>query len=177
MAKDNGKGTELMFQTGDAVVYPIHGAGIVTGIRELNAQEDIDRYYDIKLLGQVDTNLLIPVSKAESRGLRPAITDEELQNVWEVLTGDPEKLPKNHRSRHKQVREKINTGDIVQIAEAVRDLAWRRRTEDGLTQRGRRIYKKGMSLLASEIAATTNVGMAVAKSKVRGRLKKSFSSR
>jgi RNA polymerase-interacting CarD/CdnL/TRCF family regulator len=164
-----------MFKVGDAVVHPTRGAGIVIDVEELRRRGDTEPYYNIDLLAPADTILMIPVNGAESQGVREAIQRSHLGKVWHVLQEDPEKLPSNYRTRHKLLNDKLYTGDILKVAEAVRDMAWRRRGE-GLTTRGRRIYKKGMRLLAGEIAAAQEIGLADAKAQVRKELRRSLPS-
>jgi RNA polymerase-interacting CarD/CdnL/TRCF family regulator len=60
------------------------------------------------------------------------------------------------------------------VAEAVRDMAWRRHREGRLTTRGKRMYEEGMLLLAGEIAAAKGIGLADAEIQVRDRLQASL---
>ncbi|MEA3339554.1 MAG: hypothetical protein U9R15_06270, partial [Chloroflexota bacterium] len=67
--------------------------------------------------------------------------------------------PANHKKRYKAVEEKLHTGDVFQVAEAVRDMTWRQRREGKLTTMGKRMYKEGMNILAGEIAAVQGVAI------------------
>ena len=164
-----------MFEKGDAVVCPAHGAGIVKGFSELKPLDGAQRYYQIELVKQVNTHVMIPVDSAEEQGVRPAITDEELYQVWEVLSDDPKDLPPKHRTRYKVINDKFDSGSIIELAEAIRDMAWRRREEDGLTKKGRRIYRRGLDLLAGEVAVAQGVKLETAKSRISKKLRKYLS--
>ena len=164
-----------MFEKGDPVVCPAHGAGIVKGVSELKPLDGVQRYYEIELVKQVNTHVMIPVESAEEQGLRPAITDDELDKVWDVLSDEPQELPSKHRTRYKVINEKFNSGSIEELTEAVRDMAWRRREEDGLTKKGRRIYRRGLDLLAGEVALAQGVKLETAKSRIRKKLRKYLS--
>ena len=162
------------FSIGDAVVHPIRGAGRVTGFKEFETQGSLKQYYEIKLLKQTNTSLMIPVGESDEIGMRRAVTDSEMETVWRVLEGEPEELPSNYRTRHKVINDRLQTGDVMQIAEAVRDAGWRRQTDDGLTQKGKELYKKGIRLLAAEIAVSQDTTLAKAKRQIKARLKNSF---
>jgi CarD family transcriptional regulator len=155
------------FDVGDAVVHPVRGAGVVVGFRELKHNGTIRLYYTIELMGLPDSSLMIPVKSAnENCDLRPPIPESKLRRVWEVLSIDPEALPADHKVRYKLLEEKLRSGDILQVAAAVRDMTWRREQENGLTSRGQRIYQRAMMLLAGEIAATQRIDLADAEAKI-----------
>lgn len=165
-----------MFEKGDAVVCPAHGAGIVKGFSELKPLDGVRRYYQIELLKQVNTQVMIPIKSAEEQGVRLAITDDELEDVWEVLSSEPKSLPDKHRTRYKVINDKFNSGDIVQLGEAIRDMAARRHERDGMTKKARRIYRRGMTLLAGEVAVVQGVKLATAKSRIRAQLRQYLSN-
>jgi CarD family transcriptional regulator len=166
----------LMFEIGDAVVHPTRGGGVVMGIEELQRRGESERYYEIKLLSQVRSTLMIPVKRADEVGLRPATPQSEISRVWAVLRADPEALPDDHRDRKGQLEQILRTGDVIKLAETVRDLGWRKKREDGLTIGGRRIFKRAIKLLASEIAATENSALKESQIRIKACLRKSLSS-
>lgn len=160
-----------MFKAGDPVVHPVRGAGVVVCVEERQWRGTNDKYYRIKLLGQPASSLMVPISVAKTIGLRRAIPQSELDRVWQVLCADPEALPADHRERYELLESKLYAGDVLQIAEAVRDMAWRQRREGSLTTRGKRIYKEGMMLLAGEVAATQGMALHDAEAQIRAKLK------
>ncbi|OQY22347.1 MAG: hypothetical protein B6I35_06215 [Anaerolineaceae bacterium 4572_32.2] len=148
-----------MFEAGDAIVHPVRGAGVVVCIEKRRWRGSSERYYRIKLLGQPNTSfLMIPVKVAE------------LKRVWRVLRADPNKLPKDHNERYKVVEERLHIGDIFQVAEAVRDMAWRKQREGRMTTRGKQMYDEGVDLLAGEVAATQDIALVDAEAQIRERL-------
>ena len=159
-----------MFQAGDAIVHPVRGAGVVERIEEREWHGSSNQYYRIKLLGQPGTSLMIPVSAAGRIGLRRAASRTRLKQVWRVLGGEPEELPAEHKVRYALLYEKLHAGDVLQVAEAVRDMAWRRKREGNLTTQGKRIYEEGMRILSGEIAASQATEIADAESEVREKL-------
>lgn len=160
----------MAFKTGDAVFHPVRGAGVVTGIKDRKWDGEEHRYYTIELLAHSGTRVMIPQSTAKDIGLRHAMSQAKLKKVWRVLRGDPRKLPKDHKDRYALIEEKLHTGDAFEVAEAVRDMAWRRKQEGKLTTRGKRIFDGAMMLLAGEIAAVQDIEVEEAEGQVRAKL-------
>lgn len=160
-----------MFERGDAVVHPTRGVGFVVDIEERPWRGDKSLYYKIELLGrEPDVSIRIPVEKAEGLGVRRAISASEISRVWEVLHADPEELPSNHKTRYKVLKDKLHAGDVLQVAEILRDLTWRREDKDHLTTRVKRVYEEGLMFLAGEIAAAQDVSLTEAMTQIRSKL-------
>ena len=160
----------MRFEAGDAIVHPVRGAGVVVRVEERQRRGGNDLYYRIELLGQPGTSLIIPISLAKTLGLRRAIPQSKLNQVWHVLCADPKTLPADHKERYKLLEDKLHTGDVFQVTEAVRDMAWRQQREGRLTTMGKRMYEEGTNLLAGEIAASQGVDVADAEAQIRARL-------
>jgi RNA polymerase-interacting CarD/CdnL/TRCF family regulator len=148
----------MTFKTGDAVFHPIRGAGVITAIKDRKWDGEKRRYYTIDLVSHPSTKLMIPTNAAKGIGLRRAISQTKLRKVWRVLRGDPQKLPKDHKERYAVIEEKLHSGDALEVARAVRDMAWRRKREGKLTTKGKRIYDEAVMLLSGEIAAVQEIG-------------------
>jgi CarD family transcriptional regulator len=160
-----------MFKAGDTVVHPIRGAGVVVRVEERQWRGTNDKYYRIKLLGQPTSSLMVPISAAETIGLRRAVPRSELNQVWHVLCATPQALPDDHKERYQLLEDRLHAGDILQVAKVVRDMTWRRQHRSGLTTRGKRIYEESMMLLTGEIAAIQDVDLTDAEAQVRAKLK------
>jgi CarD family transcriptional regulator len=157
----------VQFETGDVVVHPHYGAAVVTEIRErqfLDVQEK--SYYSLQLLGHPETTVMVALENAEEAGLRPAVGPSKLKRVWRVLRSEPSTLPKDHNRRYQVLKEKLQSGSILRIAEVIRDLASRHRARRKWTTRGKRQYDRGMELLASEIAGAKNEDLEVAQHEI-----------
>ncbi len=170
----NEQEPKTKFKVGDAVVHPLRGAGRITGFTELETQGTLRKYYKIKLLKQTTTNLMIPIDEVDEVGIRAAASDAEIDVVWAILASQPEELPDNYRTRHKVIRSQSHTGDIQEIAKVIRDAGWRKQGEDGLTQKGKELYKQGLRLLAAEIAAAREIPLTQAQKEIKAHLKESF---
>jgi RNA polymerase-interacting CarD/CdnL/TRCF family regulator len=160
-----------MYEIGEAVVHPHRGAGIIVDIIERTMEDQTVSYYKIELLSKTSTSLMLPAERAAALGVRAAIPPEELPTIWKTLTSSPEALPKNSRTRFRQLKEKIEALDPVQTAEVVRDIN-RLREEDGtLKTRDKQIYQEAMMFLAGEVAATREIPLSQAESEIRERLR------
>jgi CarD family transcriptional regulator len=160
----------MTFKTGDAVVHPLRGAGIVISVEERQWHGHEHLYYRIKLLDHPGTKLMIPTSTAKKLGLRLAISQSNVNKVWGVLRAAPNVLPNDHKERYQLLEDKLHTGDAFKVAEVVRDMAWRLQRKGRLTTVGRRRYKEGIRFLAGEIAAVEGIEMVNAEAQVLARL-------
>jgi CarD family transcriptional regulator len=163
-----------MFKAGDAIVHPVRGAGVVVRIEEREWRGGANLYYRIKLMGQPTSSLMVPISTAETIGLRRAVSRSKLDRVWRVLRSDPGTLPTDHKDRYQVLEDKLHAGDVLQVAEAVRDMAWRQKQEGSLTTRGKRMYEEGMMLLAGELAASQDIDLMDAEAQIRAKLGESL---
>lgn len=161
-----------MFQVGDRIVHPSYGAGTVTEIKERHTLGRGKRYYSIELLDQPGTVVMVPLGAEERVGLRLPVAEAKLGRVWRILKDDPKTLPNNHDQRCTLLDEKLNSGDVFAIAEVLRDLTWRREEKRHLTIRGRRLYERGMALLAGEVASAQHSEVVDAELLISGVLDK-----
>ena len=133
-----------MYEVGDKVVYPHHGAGTVVRKEERDERE----YLTIQIIHN-DMTVMIPSDSADRAGLRKVIGEETVEEVLGVLGGDGTKMPKNWNRRFKHNRDKMKTGDIFELAEVVRNLA-QRDQEKGLSTGEKQMYTRAKKILASE---------------------------
>ncbi|NIO71349.1 MAG: CarD family transcriptional regulator, partial [Anaerolineae bacterium] len=144
-----------MFDIGDKVVHPTHGAGLVKGIKEQDLLEQYHRYYVIDLTVD-DRTLMIPVSNAEEIGLRSISQKPVLSQVWHTLDATAETLSDDYKKRQKRIQEKLKTGDAIKVAEVIRDLSALKR-EDHLTSFDTKLLERAQQFLASEVALVEGV--------------------
>lgn len=161
----------MSFNVGDAVFHPTNGAGVIANLQSLPALKSGQRFYKIRILGKTNTVIMVPVKKAEELGLRPAVKRDEVEQVLDVLAAQPTTLPKAHKRRYKVCQDKLDTADVMRIAEVVRDLTWRRIRNDKLNVPGMRIFKKAMSLLTGELAVAQGVNLQVAEEQINDALR------
>jgi CarD family transcriptional regulator len=138
-----------LYKVGDKVVYPHHGAGTVVKkeAREVLGQKR--EYLTIKILHN-DMTVQVPCENAEAVGLRRVIGEKEVGVVLKALTGGSTEMPKNWNRRFKHNRDKMKTGDILELAEVVRNLSLRDH-EKGLSTGEKQMFVKAKKILASEL--------------------------
>jgi RNA polymerase-interacting CarD/CdnL/TRCF family regulator len=166
-----------MFEKGDPVVHPGYGAGIVDAIKALKfLGNKRKRYYAIQLLAEPETTVMVPVRDEDKVGLRAPISQAGLGRVWRALRSDPHRLPKDHKKRQAMLTEKLHDATAVEVAKVLRDLAWRRERKGHFTISGRRLYKRGIELLAAEVASSQGIDLADAKFEISNVLDSSLAA-
>ncbi len=159
----------VSFDVGDYVVYPKHGVGRVI---ELQNQEIAGMQLELYVLRfeKEKMTLRVPVNKAESVGMRKLSSDKTLKEAMETLKGKP-KVKRTMWSRRAQEYEaKINSGDLVSIAEVTRDL-FRPDVQPEQSYSERQIFEAASSRLARELAAMEKTDEPAALKKILDVLK------
>jgi len=137
------------FEIGDSVVYPHHGAGRVVKKEAKKVLGETRDYLTIKILHN-DMTVMVPCENAGKAGLRRIIDEDAVKKVLGVLQDDVSEMPKNWNRRFKHNRDKIKTGDIMELAEVVRNLAIREH-EKGLSTGEKQMFTRAKKILASEL--------------------------
>lgn len=138
-----------MFDVGDKVVYPHHGAGTVVKKESREVLGQTRDYLTIQILHN-DMVVNVPCENAEKVGLRPVIEEDLVGTVLKALTGGSTEMPKNWNRRFKHNRDKMKTGDIFELAEVVKNLSLRDH-EKGLSTGEKQMFVKAKKILASEL--------------------------
>ena len=144
-----------MYSVGDKVVYPHHGAGKISKIEQKEVLGQQRDYLTIQILHN-NMTVMVPVENADRAGLRKVVEPDVVDQVLEVLRGDPTKMPKNWSRRYKHNRDKLKTGDIFEVAEVVRNLAIRHAIK-GLSTGEKQMFSKAKKILASELMYARDV--------------------
>src|ERR1044072_5636418 len=145
----------LSFDVGDYDVYPKHGVGRVIELQSTDIAGMQLELYVLRFEKEKIT-LRVPTNKAESVGMRKLSSDKTMQEALATLKGKP-KIKRTMWSRRAQEYEaKINSGDLVSIAEVVRDLF---RPDDAPEQSysERQIFEAASTRLAPELGATEEI--------------------
>ena len=139
-----------MFEVGDTVVYPQHGAGRVERKERKLVLGEEREYLSIRIIHS-DMTLMVPSDGAEEAGLRKVMDDEMLERVVQVLEGASSEESETFSRRFRHNREKIKTGDVLELAEVIRNLTWRDRTKT-LSTGERQMLSQAKRVLVSELA-------------------------
>jgi CarD family transcriptional regulator len=144
-----------LFDVGDNVVYPHHGAGTVVSKESRIVLGQEREYLTIKILHN-DMTVNVPTENAEKVGLRWVIGLDAVEVVVKALSGESTEMPKNWNRRFKHNRDKMKTGDVMELAEVVRNLALRDH-EKGLSTGEKQMFVKAKKILASELMYAKNM--------------------
>ncbi len=166
-----------MFRIGDMVVHTHRGAGQIVDIEKLQCLGSAKKYYAIELMDGAGTRVWVSVQNADGGELRPPISKTKLAQVWRVLRAKPQDLPSDHNERYKVIEAKLGSGDSLQVAEAMRDLAWKNDVVRGLTSEGRRLYQRSIAFLSSEVAVTEGSNLDAVKTRISQVLGKNVAAR
>ena len=154
----------LIFDVGDYVVYPKHGVGRVIELQRSEIAGLTLELYVLRFEKERMT-LRVPTNKAESVGMRKLSSDKTMREAMECLKGKP-KVKRTMWSRRAQEYEaKINSGDLVSIAEVVRDL-FRAEDQPEQSYSERQIFEAACSRLARELAAMEQLDEPGAQAKI-----------
>lgn len=161
------------FNVGDTVVYASHGVGKITGVETQTVAGFEMKMYVIYF--EKDKMVLrVPVGRAEKADLRRLSSSNELNKAIEVFRGKS-KISKNimWSKRAQEYENKINSGDIVLIAEVLRDL--HRNVEDpNRSYSERMIYESALERFTREYAAAVGLKPSEATDKVQALLKEAI---
>lgn len=149
------KKSEIKFACGDYVVYPKHGVGLITELQKQTiAGMELELY--VIRFEQEKMTLRVPFNKAENTGMRKLSNAATVEEAFTTLKGKA-KIKRTMWSRRAQEYEaKINSGDLVSIAEVVRDLH-RKEDQPEQSYSERQIYESALSRLARELAAVESI--------------------
>lgn len=146
----------MTFNVGETVVYPNHGAAVIEDIETRTIKGEEKLYLVLRILGQNDLVVRVPASNLDLVGVRDVVDDEGLENVFEVLRETNVEEPSNWSRRYKANLEKLHSGNVLKVAEVVRDL-WRRERDRGLSAGEKRMLSKARQILVSELALAKKV--------------------
>ena len=146
----------MTFNVGETVVYPNHGAAVIEDIETRTSKGEEKLYLVLRILGQNDLVVRVPASNLDLVGVRDVVDDEGLEKVFEVLRKTNVEEPSNWSRRYKANLEKLHSGNVLKVAEVVRDL-WRRERDRGLSAGEKRMLSKARQILVSELALAKKV--------------------
>lgn len=142
----------MNFKVGDTVVYPRHGACTVKEVRKRVFKGE-ERDFLVLTVNSGGMQIEVPAGNVEYVGIREVTSDSELESVFDILRAPYIEEPTNWSRRFKANQEKLASGDVMKIAEVVRDLH-RRNEEKSLSAGEKNMLHKAKGALGSEVALT-----------------------
>jgi len=144
-----------MFNIGDKVVYPMHGAGIIESIDERMVLGEIRKYYILRI-AHGNMQVMVPVDGSEQAGLRAIAEPGALDIVLEVLKSESTPMDENWNRRNRDNMERLKTGDIREVAGVVRNLTRVDRIKK-LSTGEKKLLSNAKQILSSELAFSRGV--------------------
>nr|WP_170616131.1 CarD family transcriptional regulator [uncultured Ruegeria sp.] len=150
------KSKKLEFRPNDYVVYPAHGVGQIISIEEQDVAGFSLELFVISFEKDKMT-LRVPTNKVTESGLRSLSSPDVISQAMKTLKGKAKVKRAMWSRRAQEYEQKINSGDLISIAEVVRDL---HRTDDQREQSysERQLYEAALERLTREVAAVSGHG-------------------
>lgn len=140
-----------MFDIGDKIVYPMHGAGIIEAIEEREILGEKKRYYVMRMpVGEM--KVMIPINCVEDIGIREVIDKSIADKVFRSLEASIEDEPSNcnWNKRYRENMIKIKSGNVFDVADVVKHLIIREK-QKGLSMGERKMLNSAKQILISEL--------------------------
>ena len=160
-----------MFNVGDKIVYPMHGAGTIDAIEEKNILGEKQNYYVIKMPREV--KVMVPTDKAEEVGVRNIIGKEEAAKVMSVLGENETEMSQNWNKRYRDNMDKMKSGDIYEVADVVRNLSFKKKKK-GLSTGEKKMLNNAKQILVSELVLAEHASQEEVEKLVENKINISF---
>lgn len=143
------------YKTGEYIVYPAHGVGQIKTIEE---QEVAGHKLELFVIDfeQDKLTLRVPVTKIESAGMRKLSDTQLIEKALKTVQGRARVKRTMWSRRAQEYEAKINSGDLISIAEVVRDL-FRSENQPEQSYSERQLYEAALDRMAREISAVNKI--------------------
>ena len=166
-------GGTVTFEVGDKVIYPNHGLGIVERIEEKTILGTTCGFYHLRIVAN-DTTVLVPVTNVDGVGLRRAITDEEVERLFNLLGDGKIDNHQNWKGRFKDNSDKMRSGSIYEVADVLKSLTFLAKSKS-LSFREKRMLDRAKFLIISEVSEVMRETAVAIESRVDRALERCFS--
>lgn len=160
------------FKIGDKVIYPNHGLGVVEKVEEKTILGTTCGFFHLRILSN-ETTVLVPVANVDNVGLRRAITDEEVERLFQLLGDGKIDNHQNWKGRFKDNSDKMRTGSIYDMADVLKSLTFLAKSKS-LSFREKRMLDRAKALIVSEISEVMRTTAADIEERVNSALEKCF---
>lgn len=144
-----------MFQIGEKIVYPTHGAGVVEQIKQEEIDGEMKQFYIIQLIIQ-ELRIMIPVGKEETLGVRPIVSSETIKTILEKFKTQKTNHTLSSKEHINRIKEKIKTGQFEDILSVVFDLT-KNHTEKPLNTAEKQLLNQASAILRSELQLVNGI--------------------
>ena len=138
-----------MYQIGDKVVHPMHGAGVIDSIVQRKVAGKLEDYYLLKLsVGSM--TVMIPTGNTQEIGVRPIVSSEEAKDLIRALENIEVDMTQNWNRRYRENMVRLKSGDLLEVARVVKGLLIRE-GQRGLSNGERKMLRTAKQILISEL--------------------------
>jgi CarD family transcriptional regulator len=161
----------VAFEIGDKVIYPNHGLGIVQRIETKTIMGTTCGFYQLRMANE--TTVFVPVDNVDGVGLRRAITDIEVERLFNLLGDGKIESHQNWKGRFKDNSDRMRTGSIYDVVEVLKSLSHLSKSKS-LSFREKRMLDRAKFLVVSEITEVLGEKTPQVEDKVEKALERCF---
>lgn len=153
-----------MFQIGDKIVHPMHGAGVVDEIVTRKVNGVLRDYYSLKLpVGGM--LVMIPTENCGAIGVRSILSGDETEQILGAISGLEVEMDANWNHRYRENMERLKSGDLLEVAKVAKGLM-RRDARRGLSTGERKMLHSAKQILISEIGLAQSISYQEAEDRI-----------
>ena len=153
-----------MFQTGDKIVHPMHGAGVIDSIIEKKVNGVVRDYYILKIpVGGM--LVMIPTASSKEIGVRPVVQKDEADEIIASIVDMEVDMTQNWNRRYRENMIRLKSGDLIEVARVVKGLMLREE-ERGLSTGERKMLHSAKQIFISEIVLSQNISYEAVEARI-----------
>ncbi|MCR5826529.1 MAG: CarD family transcriptional regulator [Oscillospiraceae bacterium] len=153
-----------MYQLGDRIVHPMHGAGVIERIVEEKISGKMIQFYVFKMPISGLT-LKIPTANTKAIGIRNILSESEIEAVIAQIPGLSIDMTANWNHRYRENMERIKSGNLVEVSGVIKALM-HRDNERGLSNGERKMLHSAKQILISEVVLSEGLDYADAETRI-----------
>ncbi len=158
----------LEFSIGQQIVYPSQGVGKITDIYEQKVDGKMIPYYEIHI-DVSDMDVLVPVEKASTVGIRAIVSAEEAKAALESLSDEIEPVTSDWKLRYQMNLDLLKKGSVSDIASIVRCLYHRSKVKE-LPIQERKLFDSARKLMEDELSFAMGISLKEAEDMLHAKL-------
>mgnify|MGYP000458419692 CR=1 FL=1 len=144
----------MLYQVGDKIVHPMHGAGIIDSIVQKKLNGVVRDYYTMKLPAG-GMMVLIPIDHVEEIGVRPVVDPSQADALLAALDKIDVDMTQHWNPRYRENMMRLKSGNLLEVARVVKGLM-QRDGERGLSTGERKMLHNAKQILISELVLSQN---------------------
>ncbi len=157
-----------MYQIGDKIVYPMHGAGVISAIEEKEILGNVTAYYMLEVpTGNI--SLMVPVKNAEEIGVRGVVEPSVIDELFTFIANAELQVNDNWNKRYRENMTKLKSGNLFEIGPIYQYLLKKDR-EKGLSSGEKKMFLSAHQILVSEIMLSLDISLHQAEELIENRL-------